>query len=307
MDFQIVNEISSFWNTLVPSIFLGTILLILFLWVAGKENRELLMRRFSKKDEQYVLQKGIYIPRNQTTKETFVKELYKKVGVESFNPLVKVFIVVLLFFGASQILLQMFPPLLIFYNNQILYSSGVDNYTIARIWMHYPDVRSMGQLYFVILELTDGITSSSGTFIHAVEAFVRFGIVCSILTFFMIIFKRNKPKWANKKLIFRLVFLVIALMLILVGILFFNIQRINNETRQRTHMAYITLEGRRDNFTELSWEIQNIRIETFINRVEQDRSWHEANLYYGAFGIRNRPYEFITNVVREFYRFSTAQ
>ena len=69
MEFQIVNEISSFWGTLVPPIFLGTISLFLFLWVIGKQNCETLMKRFVGNDNnQYVLQNGIYIPKNQTIK-----------------------------------------------------------------------------------------------------------------------------------------------------------------------------------------------------------------------------------------------
>ena len=57
MDFQIVNGVSSFWNILVPSIFWRIISLFLFLWVIGKQKREVLMKRFVGNDnKEYVCQ-----------------------------------------------------------------------------------------------------------------------------------------------------------------------------------------------------------------------------------------------------------
>lgn len=307
MEFQIVNEISSFWGTLVPPIFLGTVSLLLFLWVIGKENREVLMRRYIDKNKQFVLQKGIYIPKSKTVKHIFVQEFLTNLGFQTFKPLMIIFLVVLVFFGINQLLLQVFQPLLVYYPGQLLYSSGVDDYLIASIWMHYPHVQSSSQLYSIIRDLTGDTRYASNMFQYSVEAFIRFDIVCCMVMLFRMIFRLKKPKWVNMKVLIRLITLTSVLVFALAVVLFSNIQRTNNEARRRCYEAYSILEEKHDNIADLSWDTQNHEIENYLTIIERDKERYGTNLYYGAFGIRNGLSEAITNVVREFYRFFSTQ
>lgn len=308
MEFQIVNEISSFWATLVPPIFLGTLSLLLFLWVAGKENREELMRRFIDKDKrQYVLEKGIYIPKDHATNHAFLHQLLEKLGFDSLRPLMIIFLSVLIFFGINQLLLQIFQPMLIYYPGQLLYSSGVDNYLIADIWMYFPHVQSANQLYAVIMSLTEDSKYTSGMFLYSVEAFIRFDIVCCVIVLIRAVFRIKRPKWVNKTVILRSIALALALVIALAGTLFANIQRVNNETRNRCNIAYSILEEKHDSITDLSRDIQNIKIENYLAVIAADKERYGTDLYYGAFGIKNGFSATITNVAREFLRFFSAQ
>ncbi|MCL2842960.1 MAG: hypothetical protein FWE28_05760 [Oscillospiraceae bacterium] len=268
MGFQTVNDISSFWGTLVPPIFLGIISILLFLWVIGKENRTALMKRFIDKDNnQYVLQNGIYIPRNQTIQSVFLHNLAKKLGFWSIKPLMIVFLIVLIFFGINQILLQIFQPLLIQFPSRLLYSSGVSDYTIARIWMNYPHAQSLEQLYFIIMNLTEDTVRASSAFQFSVQAFIRFSIVCCFVMLSRMVFRLKKPKWVNKRVYMRLVALIFILVVFLIVALFYNIQTVNSEVRSRSNEVFQILEERHDSITDLSWEIQNIRIENYLASI----------------------------------------
>ena len=98
MEFQIVNEVSSFWSTLVPPIFLGTISLFLFWWVIRRENRRMLMKKFvDNNSDQYYLQNGVYVPKNQTTIYIFLYKISERLGLESLGPLMIIFLIVLIF------------------------------------------------------------------------------------------------------------------------------------------------------------------------------------------------------------------
>ena len=304
MDFQIVNEISSFWVTLVPPIFLGTISILLYLWVIGKENRELFMKRIiNKGSNQYVIYKGIWVPKNQTIKEVFMHETLLKSGFGSLKPLMIVFLAVLFFFGINQILLNIFQPLLTYDPSRLLYSSGVDDYLIAEIWMWYPHLQSSNQLYAIIMDLTNDTRYTSGIFQYSVEAFIRFNIVCCIGIFLYTALKQKKLGWLSHKVLTRLTILIVILMIALAGILFSNIQRINNEARYRCYEAYSILEEKRDDLAELRRNTQKIKIENYLSVIKHERERYGQDFYYGAFGIRNRFNETIINAIREFYRF----
>ncbi len=308
MEFQIVNEISSFWGTLVPPIFLGITSIFLFLWVIGKQNCEILMKRFVNNDDRkYVLHNGLYIPQNQTTKYIFLNRISEKLGVENLKPLMIIFFIVLFFFGVNQLLIQIFQPMLVYYPDQLLYSSGIDDYLIADIWMYYPKVRSINQLYKIIMDLTESTRSTNDVFLYSIEAFIRFDIVCCILMFFRIVFRRRKMKWFNGKVFLRLIFLTFILMIALIGVLFLNIQRTNNEVRNRCYEAYSILEEEHNDFMDLSSDIQAAELENYLSVIKQDKERYGSDLYYGAFGIRSRYVEYITNIVREFYRFFSEE
>ncbi|MCL2421225.1 MAG: hypothetical protein FWD03_05145 [Defluviitaleaceae bacterium] len=303
MEFQTINDISSFWGTLVPPIFLGTISILLFLWVAGKENREALMKRFiDKNTKQYVLQNGIYITKNQTTRNIFIHCIGKKLGFESIKPLMIVFLVILFFFGINQILLQVFPPLLTHSPSRLLFSSGVSDHMIASIWMHYPHAQSLEHLYFIIMDLTEDTRHTSSMFQFSVQAFIKFNIICCLAMLFCMAIRFKKPKWINMKVYIRLIALTFMLVVALAVSLFYNIQTVNNEVRSRSNEAFFILEKRHDFITDLRWDIQNIKIENYITIIEEERAFLEKKLFYGAFGIRIGLEEAITNAIREFYR-----
>lgn len=292
----------------MPPIFLGITSIFLFLWVIGKQNCEILMKRFVNNDDRkYVLHNGLYIPQNQTTKYIFLNRISEKLGVENLKPLMIIFFIVLFFFGVNQLLIQIFQPMLVYYPDQLLYSSGIDDYLIADIWMYYPKVRSINQLYKIIMDLTESTRSTNDVFLYSIEAFIRFDIVCCILMFFRIVFRRRKMKWFNGKVFLRLIFLTFILMIALIGVLFLNIQRTNNEVRNRCYEAYSILEEEHNDFMDLSSDIQAAELENYLSVIKQDKERYGSDLYYGAFGIRSRYVEYITNIVREFYRFFSEE
>lgn len=308
MEYQIVNEISSFWGTLVPPIFLGIISISLFLWVIGKQNCETLMKWFVNNDNsKYVLQNGLYIPQNQTTKYIFLNRISEILGLDSLKPLMIFFFVVLFFFGLNQLLLQIFQPMLVYYPGQLLYSSGIDDYLIADIWRDYPQVQSIDQLYDVVMDLTENTRNINDTFQYSIEAFIRFDIVCCVIMFFRMVFRRRKMKWFNGKVLLRLFFLTFILMVALIGVLFLNIQRKNNEVRDRCYEAYSILEKKHNNSVDLSSDMQDTELENYLSIIKRDKERYGSNLYYGAFGIRSGFVEYITNVAREFYRFFSEE
>lgn len=266
------------------------------------------MRRFVNDDNRkYVLHNGLYIPQNQTIKYIFLNRISEKLGVENLKPLMIIFFIVLFFFGVNQLLIQIFQPMLVYYPDQLLYSSGIDDYLIADIWMYYPKVRSINQLYKIIMDLTESTRSTNDVFLYSIEAFIRFDIVCCILMFFRIVFRRRKMKWFNGKVFLRLIFLTFILMIALIGVLFLNIQRTNNEVRNRCYEAYSILEEEHNDFMDLSSDIQAAELENYLSVIKQDKERYGSDLYYGAFGIRSRYVEYITNIVREFYRFFSEE
>lgn len=308
MEFQIVNEVSSFWENLVPPIFLGTISLFLFLWIIGKQNRESLMKRFVDTcNNQYVLENGIYIPKDHTIKYVFVHKLLDKLGISSLRPLIILFITVLIFFGINQLLLQIFQPMLVYSPGSLIYSSSVDEYIIASIWSYYPDVKSSDQLYTIIMDLTKDVKFSSKFFLYSVEAFIRFDILCCIIAFFRMFFIRKKLKFANKTVFKRLFIIFLSLMFALAGTFFINIQIINHEFQSRCYTAYSILEDDNDITSDLGSDLQYSNIESYLTVIKQDKERYGKDLYYGAFGIRSQFVKYITDTIREFYRFFSYQ
>lgn len=209
----------------------------------------------------------------------------------------------LFFFGLNQILIQIFQPILVYYPGQLLYSSGIDDYLIADIWRHYPQVQSIDQLYSAIMDLTESTESANNMFHYSIEAFIRFDIVCCFIMFFRMIFKRRKEKWFNGKVLLRLIFLIFILMVVLIGVLILDIQRTNNEVRSRCYEADLILEKEHNDSVNLHSDMQDAEVENYLSIIKRDKERYGSNLYYGAFEIRSRFTEYIKNIVREFYRF----
>jgi len=300
MEFQIVNEISTFWGTLVPPIFLGLLSLILFGWVIGKDNCDRILERLSKRSNsspQYVLHKGIYIPKEQTTRSVFIQSISKRFGFESLKPLMAIFFVVLIFFGLNQLLTQIFQPLITYSGSRVLYSCGVDDNLIAMIWMHFPHIDNSDQLYAIIVDLTKETQRSANLFLFSVESFARFNIICCAAILVRMIFRIKKPKWVNKKVFLRLVAAFFILVFVMAGTLFSNIHQINKETESRCHEAYSILKKNEQA------AVQDENLDTYLEMIKQDRKRYGEDLFYGAFGLNFRFTDSIANAAKELYRF----
>lgn len=309
MEFQIANEISTFWGTLVPPIFLGLLTILMFGWVAGKENRSRIMEYFSKSNSsssEFTLQNGIYIPKNQTTRSIFIRNLSKRFGFESMKPLMLIFLVVLIFFGFNQILLQTFQPMITYTPGRLIYACGVDDYLIASIWMCYPNITHSDQLYTIILDLAKDNRQSFGLFQYSVEAFIRFDLICCFVMLLSAILRKRKSRWVNGKVILRILMAIIILLFSLAGALFINIQHINDEARNNCYEAYSILDKQHNVNTDVDINIQSEKLDIYLTRIEQDKHEYMESFYYGAFAIRVGLVETVTSLVKEFYRlFST--
>lgn len=67
MEYQVVNEISSFWENLMLPIIMGIITIIFILWIMGGNNRNYLFDKIlTDNSNKYVLSNGIYIPKKIT-------------------------------------------------------------------------------------------------------------------------------------------------------------------------------------------------------------------------------------------------
>ena len=91
-------------------------------------------------------------------------------------------------------------------------------------------------------------------------------------------------------------------MVALIGTLFLDVQRKNAEVERRCYDAYAILEEKYDKSIDSSSAINYTKLENYLSVIKQDKERYEADLYYGAFGVRNSLAEYITNVVSEFYK-----
>lgn len=87
MEYQIVNEISSFWENLVIPIILGIVTIVFILWNIGKDNRKSLIDNFLNKDNNnYILYNGIYIKKNQTRVALLKEKISQVTGISEMKP-----------------------------------------------------------------------------------------------------------------------------------------------------------------------------------------------------------------------------
>lgn len=302
MEFQIVDEVTTFWSNIFPPVFLGTISIILFLWALGKPFREHIVKEcVVNKDNKYVLENGIYIPKKTSIKYSFYKYISKKIGLDSLKPILAIFIVFLFFFGLNQLLLLIFQPLLTCSTHSIIYASGIDNYTLADIWRHYPNAHSSGQLYSIIEELAGENHHVSNIFLYSLEAFLRFNLLSCFIMIIVIPIKSHKCKWFNKLIVLRLSVLMLVFVIFIIGILFCQIQTKNNETRSICYQAHYLLN--KNDPTIYNNECDEER-DKYLSLIKKEKEMYEEELYFGAFGIRIPLEEYLENIFREFYRFS---
>ncbi len=301
MEIQIVNEVSDFWSNIFPPIFLGSISIILFLWALGKPYREHMMRKIiNNNTNQYILEKGIYIPRSLSLKPSFSKFLSQKIGFNSIKPLVVIFIIVLFFYGFNQILLQLFQPLVSFFPQRLIYAS-LNEYSIALIWKFYPEVNSSGELYSIIQELTKDYHSVKNLFEISIEAFLRFDLLCCFILIIFLQVKKRKFKWFTRKIILRLFILILVFIILLISVLFFQMQTRIDDVQDRCNQAITTLYNSYEISSGIDYNEEEIN--QYLSIIQTEKEKYGEDLYFGAFSIRQPIIEKITDICREFVRF----
>lgn len=134
MEYQVVNEISSFWENLMLPIIMGIITIIFILWIMGENNRNYLFDKIlTDNSNKYVLSNGIYIPKKLTKGNMLRKKLKVISGFSDLKPMIIVFLIMLLMFGMHRIVLMIFLPSLTKITSNILFASGIEEYLLADI------------------------------------------------------------------------------------------------------------------------------------------------------------------------------
>ena len=238
------KAITSFWSSLVPPIFFGTLTILFFLWVIGAERRYLhagLLFKSNGDSKKYVLQNGLYVPSDKTRQAVFLQTIKQKIGLDSVKPLTFLFISVLILYGASQILTSVFTTLLWTKPERMLIAT-MDNYFIESLWFHYPNVANLSQLYNIVLELTKDDYQLSRMSLRTVESYLQFNVLFYVLMLFGFPFRKNKIKRNDGKVYLRIIAALLILLLSLAIILFAEAQSYLAETKQKCYRALAAIE-----------------------------------------------------------------
>ena len=156
MEYQVVNEISSFWENLMLPIIMGIITIIFILWIMGENNRNYLFDKIlTDNSNKYVLSNGIYIPKKLTKGNMLRKKLKSISGFSDLKPMIIVFLIMLLMFGMHRIVLMIFLPSLTKITPNILFASGIEEYLLADIWRMHPELKDLNQVYYYIQKNSD--------------------------------------------------------------------------------------------------------------------------------------------------------
>lgn len=269
--------------------------------ILGKEYRKCFMTLLAEdRSEQYVIENGFYIKRKMTLRYVYVQKLLKYTGLDSIKPLVAVFLVFLFFYGLNQFLLLVFQPLVTYY------ATGIENYTIASIWAHYPNVTTSAELYSLISQLTGKTDRIAYTFHYSIQAFIRFDLLCCFILFLALITKFRKKEWFRKQVYLRLFFFTLALIVLLIGTFFIDIHSKNRETEIMCYESYALLS--QNSGTDTSVDNKDDIAKCF-QLVKEEKKQLGQKLYYGAYGLRNRYAEFgdcCLDIYCESYRFFTT-
>ena len=103
MEYQVVNEISSFWENLMLPIIMGIITIIFILWIMGGNNRNYLFDKIlTDNSNKYVLSNGIYIPKKLTKGNMLRKKLKAISGFSDLKPMIIVFLIMCFLFKCSK-------------------------------------------------------------------------------------------------------------------------------------------------------------------------------------------------------------
>jgi hypothetical protein len=303
LEYQLTDEISAFWRTLVPPIFLSGLSIFCFLWVIGKNNRHRIMK-FIVEDKSNTLVEinGILVPKKETVEYNFLNKLIHCTGLDSAKPGITLFLFFLTFYGIGQVLLHASPHLLTTIIPPAIFAAGVDDATIAKIWLHYPE-STLADLYRSIQELTDAPTSSPITFLDKVRIFIQFDLSLGFVFLVSQLLKR-KSRQSNRGMLFRLVLLICILMLLLICILLIEIHQNNFDIAQMFNQASSKLSQNNAESTDL---YNTPEFQELLDHVKAERRRYSSQLFYGAYKIRSphimECWRFITDIYQEFARF----
>lgn len=288
MEYQVVNEISSFWENLMLPIIMGIITIIFILWIMGGNNRNYLFDKIlTDNSNKYVLSNGIYIPKKLTKGNMLRKKLKAISGFSDLKPMIIVFLIMLLMFGMHRIVLMIFLPSLTKITPNILFASGIEEYLLADIWRMHPELKDLNQVYYYIQKNSD--YENNMILLFSVEAYLKLFIVIVLI---MLIIKFIKKKNENGRLL--IVLPVICVFLIIIYA--FQIQNYNQETLDKCYNVYYQLKN--EDYIENEEEI-----DVYVEKIRENKQQYQNDFYFGAYRIRNNEVELIKNSIKEIYRF----
>lgn len=288
MEYQVVNEISSFWENLMLPIIMGIITIIFILWIMGGNNRNYLFDKIlTDNSNKYVLSNGIYIPKKLTEGNMLRKKLKAISGFSDLKPMIIVFLIMLLMFGMHRIVLMIFLPSLTKITPNILFASGIEEYLLADIWRMHPELKDLNQVYYYIQKNSD--YENNMILLFSVEAYLKLFIVIVLI---MLIIKFIKKK--NEKGRLLIVLPVICVFLIIIYA--FQIQNYNQETLDKCYNVYYQLKN--EDYIENEEEI-----DVYVEKIRENKQQYQNDFYFGAYRIRNNEVELIKNSIKEIYRF----
>lgn len=298
MEYQIVNEISSFWENLVIPIILGIVTIVFILWNIGKDNRKSLIDNFLNKDNNnYILYNGIYIKKNQTRVALLKEKISQVTGISEMKPVLLIFFVILLMFGFHQIILMIFPPSMYVFIPNMLFASGLEDSYIACLWRLIPEAKDLSQLCRYISENSE--YQQNSLLLISIEAYLKFFISIIIIKIFFNIFNilRNRRKRINCKI--KHIFVIPIICILLVFTYFAQIQSYNNATRERCYEVYYKL----DDGVEVIVSEENIEISSYLEKIKQEKMYYEDEFYYNAYHLRVRGYILCKSIIYEIVRY----
>lgn len=295
MDYQIINDISSFWNTLVIPISMGILTIIFTLWIMGRYKREYLIDKIIYKHDSsdYVLSNGLYIPKGKTKVALLKEKLRQRFGLSDTNPILLFFVIVLLMYGFYSIILKIFLPNMVIWTPNRLFASGIDDILIADLWKLFPESNDLTQLYYFIDKNAD--YNQNMILLHSIEAYLRLFVCITIVT--LIFSNRKKKSNIARKESKKRFLLAIPILLLLLSLTYFaQIQEYNKITRYKCYEVNYKFK----NESNLSSTEDD-----YLEKIKEEKKRCEDNFYFGAYHIRIRSFEYVDSLIKEIIRFST--
>ena len=289
MEYQIVSEISSFWENLMLPITMGSLTIIFFLWIIGKRNRNYLADKILADDSnKYVLSNGIYVPK-KITKGNILKQKLKEIsGFSDLRPVILIFLLILLMFGVYRIVLEIFLPSLTISTPNVLFASGIEEYLLADIWKRIPQAKDLNQVYYYIEKNSE--YNNSRVLLFSIEAYLKLFVIIVII---MLIGEISKKRTGIKKRLLISLPVICMLLIITYGA---QIQSYNKETSYRCYEVLYQLANEDSIENEEDTDI-------YIQKIKKEKEQHEEEFYVGTYHIRNSGIELVKDLTKEIYRF----
>lgn len=308
MDYQFVNEVRSFWDTLFLPLILGVLTIFLFWWILDRKYKQKIYDFFLKESKNnYVLQNGIFLPQKLTRKEQLKNKLIEYIGIKHKWPIISIFLLIVVMFGMYKIIIQIFLPRLVS-SSLIILSCEIDDYSLAYLWRKL-QLNNINDLYYYVIENSDEYKTPM--FLYTLEAYLRLWtciLLIALLSSRNKVIKRgisnNKAKTYNsinekntkkEKMFIRkrilLSFVLISFMLIIVYSL--QIRVSNHIFRNRFYIVY-TKER------EILYDDQD-DFELYYEKVKSARNlYNESRIPYK---IKSEIYDAIKYILREITRY----